>query len=372
MDMNVTTRLPATDLTAGEHMPDAMEGADAPLTADSGQSGKLLSETPDKETPVFSHMLESARKAVASGDTEGVTGGKGLPLVTAQPDPILPETQLLPESVDVEIVDPALQPGDEANPLPILTAISRLPEPVTSSSRARPSLNLLQANPQSSMPQTRSEVMTSVQAEEQLQLDKLVRQGIDMLTAKDTDAPLPKSTPVITTGTPADSQLSALLRPATAPTMSENSATPATQLAVNVEVGRSGWDQSVGRQLMWMAKQNIQTAELRLNPANLGPVEVRIDIEDEQVRVAFSSPHAAVRDAVEQAVPRLKEMFDNSGLQLADTEVSHQSFAQQQDASTDKTKSPGLSSGSSAEVAADESNTTAVVNSGAGLLDIYI
>ena len=124
---------------------------------------------------------------------------------------------------------------------------------------------------------------------------------------------------------------------------------------------------------MWMAKQNMQTAELRLNPANLGPVEVRIDIEDEQVRVAFSSPHAAVRDAVEQAVPRLKEMFENSGLRLADAEVSHQSFAQQQDARADDAESPRLSSGSATELTSDELDTsTAVVNSGTGLLDVYI
>ena len=126
-------------------MADAMEGADAPLTADSaGQSGNLLSETPDANTPVFGHMLESARKAVASGDTEGVTGGKGLPPVTAQTDPILPETQLLPESIDTENVDHALQHIDEVSTLPMLSAMSRMPEPAAPSSRARPSMNLLQ------------------------------------------------------------------------------------------------------------------------------------------------------------------------------------------------------------------------------------
>ena len=85
----------------------------------------------------------------------------------------------------------------------------------------------------------------------------------------------------------------------------------------------------MGRQILWMVNQNISSAEFRLNPANLGPLEVRIDMDNDQVNVVFSSRHADVRDAVEQALPRLREMFEDKGLNLSDADVSQHSFAEQ-------------------------------------------
>ncbi len=80
-----------------------------------------------------------------------------------------------------------------------------------------------------------------------------------------------------------------------------------------------------------MVNQNISSAEFRLNPANLGPLEVRIDMDNDQVNVAFSSRHADVRDAVEQALPKLREMFEDKGLNLSDADVSQHSFAEQRE-----------------------------------------
>ena len=65
------------------------------------------------------------------------------------------------------------------------------------------------------------------------------------------------------------------------------------------------YGQGMGKQILWMVNQNLGRAEIRLNPANLGPMEVRIDLDNDQVSVAFTSRHAEVRDAVEQALPRL-------------------------------------------------------------------
>jgi flagellar hook-length control protein FliK len=80
-----------------------------------------------------------------------------------------------------------------------------------------------------------------------------------------------------------------------------------------------------------MVNQNMQSAEIRLNPAHLGPIEVRIEMDDEKVNVAFSSRHAAVREAVEMALPRLREMFESSGISLADANISQHTFAEQRE-----------------------------------------
>jgi len=74
-------------------------------------------------------------------------------------------------------------------------------------------------------------------------------------------------------------------------------------------------------------------AELHLNPPHLGPLEVRLSITSDQNAVAnaqFTSPHAAVREAIEAAMPRLREILAESGVTLGNTTVGNDSFRQQQ------------------------------------------
>ena len=106
------------------------------------------------------------------------------------------------------------------------------------------------------------------------------------------------------------------------------------QTEITEPFGKPAWAQGMGKQILWMANQNISSAEIRLNPAHLGPIEVRLDISDDQINVALSSRHANVREAMEMALPKLREMFDSNGMSLADTDVSHQSFAQQREQNT--------------------------------------
>ncbi len=99
--------------------------------------------------------------------------------------------------------------------------------------------------------------------------------------------------------------------------------------------GRPGWSQAMGKQILMMVNQNISTAEIRLNPAHLGPIEVLIDMSEEQVSVSMSSRHAVVRDAMEQALPRLREMLEQNGFSLADADISEHAFAEQREQNAD-------------------------------------
>jgi len=110
-----------------------------------------------------------------------------------------------------------------------------------------------------------------------------------------------------------------------------NSPPTLLQPAISEAFGRPAWSQSMGKQILLMVNQNISTAEIRLNPSNLGPIEVLIDMSDEQVSVSMSSRHAIVRDAMEQALPKLREMLEQSGFSLADADISKHSFAEQRE-----------------------------------------
>ena len=147
--------------------------------------------------------------------------------------------------------------------------------------------------------------------------------------------------------------------------------------------GKPEWGQGMGKQVLWMVNQNISRAEIRLNPANLGPLEVRIDMENDQVNVAFSSRHADVREAVEQAMPRLREMLEDKGLNLSDTDVSQHSFAEQQERAFGRADQDGTGFGSNlpleneADQLADSSHQVSSGNGASyllseGLVDYYI
>lgn len=94
-----------------------------------------------------------------------------------------------------------------------------------------------------------------------------------------------------------------------------------------------GWGEVVGNRLQWMVNQKVQEAQIRLNPPELGMLDVKVQIgPDQQTNITFSSPHSQVRDALESAIPRLREMFGESGLNLGDVDVSHQSMSDQRQA----------------------------------------
>lgn len=91
-----------------------------------------------------------------------------------------------------------------------------------------------------------------------------------------------------------------------------------------VQMQQTGWSEAVVDRVMWLSSQNLKSAEIQLDPAELGRMEVRIDMTKDQTQVTFLSPHAAVRDALEGQMQRLRDMFTQQGMTM-DVNVSDQS-----------------------------------------------
>ena len=113
------------------------------------------------------------------------------------------------------------------------------------------------------------------------------------------------------------------------PAQSVQQFTPAPAAALNARVGAHGWDQSLGDKLVWMAGQSQQVAQLHLNPPELGPLKITLTLNHDQASAQFVSAHALVRDAIEAAMPRLREMLADSGITLANASVSADSHREQ-------------------------------------------
>ncbi len=103
------------------------------------------------------------------------------------------------------------------------------------------------------------------------------------------------------------------------------------QLRIDTPVTHRNWGDEFGQKITWIASSKEQSAELHLNPPQLGPMDVVLKVSGDQATALFTSPHAAVREAIEQAMPRLREMLADSGIMLGNATVSDQSSHQTQD-----------------------------------------
>lgn len=94
-----------------------------------------------------------------------------------------------------------------------------------------------------------------------------------------------------------------------------------------VPMQQGGWSEAVVDRVMVMSSQNLKSAEIQLDPAELGRLEVRISVNQEQSQVTFASPHAGVREALDSQMHRLRELFAQQGMNQLDVNVSDQSLS---------------------------------------------
>lgn len=88
------------------------------------------------------------------------------------------------------------------------------------------------------------------------------------------------------------------------------------------QVGTTAWNQALGEKIVWMAGAAQQTATLTLNPPNMGPLQVVINLSNDQATANFFSAQPEVRQALEAAFPRLREMMNEAGIELGQATVS--------------------------------------------------
>lgn len=122
---------------------------------------------------------------------------------------------------------------------------------------------------------------------------------------------------------------------ATSPLMANTLVVPgADRLAPRV--GSAAWDNALGQRVVWMAGAHEQTASLTLNPPDLGPLQVVLSVTNNQADAMFVAAQPEVRQALEAALPRLRDMLGDAGITLreatvsADSRESQQAFRQSQ------------------------------------------
>jgi flagellar hook-length control protein FliK len=138
-------------------------------------------------------------------------------------------------------------------------------------------------------------------------------------------------------------------------------------------VGADGWSDALNQRVLWMVTQQQQTAELSLNPPDLGPLHVVLSIDNGQASVMFMSHNADVRQTLEAALPRLRESMADSGISLGSTTVSADNAQQRgwadKSGSGGHTGAPRISEGGASGPLGSSSRATTI--GGRGLVDIF-
>ena len=139
---------------------------------------------------------------------------------------------------------------------------------------------------------------------------------------------------------PASTAFAGTLKSLIAAGEAPSTSAPTPNIPVTVAVSDPRFGHALGDRISWMVKEGLQTAELTLNPPELGPIRVALSLEGDSAHFGFQATHVETRAAIEQALPRLRELLSEQGLKLGDAAVG--SHADQQ-ARSGEHRGPGAS-----------------------------
>jgi hypothetical protein len=145
---------------------------------------------------------------------------------------------------------------------------------------------------------------------------------------------------------------------------------PAAAVTVHTPLDAPGFGREFGLQVSVLARGGVQQAELRLNPAEMGPVSVQIALDGTQARIDFGADLAATRDVLQASLPALAAALRDAGLTLAGGGVSqHGGGARDRDTASTPGDGPFAGRGERG----DAPRATAVVRrtARAGGVDLY-
>lgn len=95
-------------------------------------------------------------------------------------------------------------------------------------------------------------------------------------------------------------------------------------LAVQGSVGTPQWNENFASGVRLLATQRISSAELRVQPAELGPIQVSIRIDAGETSIVCTAQHPDTRQALDAALPRLREMLEANGISVGNASVGPQ------------------------------------------------
>ena len=162
------------------------------------------------------------------------------------------------------------------------------------------------------------------------------------------------------------------MAPAMPTTAGANSPTPPHfEARIAVPLDSPAFAPALATQVTWLAQEGVQQARLSLNPAEMGPLTVKIVLEGTQARIDFSADMAGTRSAIEASLPTLAAALNDQGLTLAgggvfDGQARHGAQREREP----QAPQPGAAGDPGAPAAALRASGTAAQHNTRGLVDL--
>lgn len=136
---------------------------------------------------------------------------------------------------------------------------------------------------------------------------------------------------------------------------------------VTVPMHEPSWSKAMGTQLLAMVSANADKAYIEVNPRELGPIEVSLQLNDKCAQITFNVVNPMTRDMLENHLPKLSEMLLTHGIELADAQFTD---ARQQEQHT--FNAPSFVQRAMVDEVDGECDTLAMVQAARGVLSIFV
>ena len=91
-----------------------------------------------------------------------------------------------------------------------------------------------------------------------------------------------------------------------------------------VLLGEPDADQSLVENLRWAVNEKMSRVTVNVSPANLGPISVSVDVENQNMSVSIITNNVVAKEAIDGLLPRMREHFSNEGYNQVSVDVSSQ------------------------------------------------
>jgi len=145
----------------------------------------------------------------------------------------------------------------------------------------------------------------------------------------------------------------------------------ATSTTIYQTLGKPEWNQAVNQRVLWMVGAGEQSATLTLNPPELGPLKVVVQVDNQFVNTTFTSEDANVRQALEDGLQMLREKMQESGLQLGGTQVNAGGHSSRDEQQLTQNAAPSPHAYASSNVATSSTETRPQLKVSRGLVDTF-
>lgn len=93
-------------------------------------------------------------------------------------------------------------------------------------------------------------------------------------------------------------------------------------ISLPVAVDQPQWQESLAQQIILFKRHNIEQAEIRLNPEELGSLQIKLSMHDGKMQLHMAAAVGVVKGILESALPYLRTSLAEQGIELQQTEVT--------------------------------------------------